>query len=201
MENYFKISEAAITYLSNKDKKLGAAIKRIGIIKRPTEPLLVRGVIDSIISQQISTKAALTVKERFYTLLSPFTIITILNTDPLLIQKCGLSHRKVSYILAFVNSVNNKEIDLESLHTLPNDEVIKVLTSIKGIGRWTAEMLLIFSLERQDIISDLDLGIIRGLKRLYGHKEISKELFTKYKNRYGMYASVASLYLWELSVF
>ena len=200
MTNYFKISDGAITYLSKKDKKLGAAIKRIGVIKRPTEPLLSRGVIDSIISQQISTRAALTVKERFYTLLHPFTIHTILNTDPLLIQKCGLSHRKVSYILAFVNSVNNKEIDLESLHALPNDEVIKVLTSIKGIGRWTAEMLLIFSLERQDIISDLDLGIIRGLKRLYGHQEISKALFTKYKNRYGRYASVASLYLWELSV-
>lgn len=198
MPKYFKISEDAINYLTKKDKRLGALISELGLIKREVNHNLFESIIDSIISQQISTKAALTVSNRFFSLVRPLTPENILSIDPLLIQKCGMSMRKVEYITSFARKVLTKELDLESLKDLSNDEVIKVLTKLKGIGVWTAEMLLIFSLERQDVISYLDLGIIRGMKRLYNLEEINKDTFNKYKKRYGKYASVASLYLWAL---
>ena len=83
---------------------------------------------------------------------------------------------------------------------MPDDEVIGLLSSLPGIGVWTAEMLLIFSLGRMDVLSYGDLAIRRGLCKLYGHKTLTKEQFARYKKRYSPYGSIASLYLWRLSV-
>ena len=88
---------------------------------------------------------------------------------------------------------------LKLLKTLSDEDVCKCLCKIKGIGIWTAEMLMIFSMQRPDILSYNDLAIIRGLKTLYRHKEITPAQFNKYKKRYSPYASVASLYLWEIA--
>jgi DNA-3-methyladenine glycosylase II len=82
---------------------------------------------------------------------------------------------------------------------MSDDEVCKRLCQIKGIGVWTAEMLMIFSMQRMDILSWGDIAIHRGLRMLYGRKKITPELFTKYKKRYSPYATVASLYLWHIS--
>ncbi|EQB90222.1 hypothetical protein M918_01105, partial [Clostridium sp. BL8] len=92
------------------------------------------------------------------------------------------------------------EVDFSTLHTLTDEEIVKKLSALKGVGVWTAEMLLIFSLCRPDVVSFGDLAIRRGMMNLYGLKELPKEKFERYKKRYSPYGTVASLYLWALSV-
>jgi DNA-3-methyladenine glycosylase II len=82
---------------------------------------------------------------------------------------------------------------------MSNEDLILVLDDLKGIGRWTAEMLLIFSLNRMDIFSKQDLGIKRGISMIYHHQKITDDLMKKYEKRYSPYGSLASLYLWEIS--
>ena len=82
---------------------------------------------------------------------------------------------------------------------MPDEEVIRVLSSLKGIGVWTAEMILLFCLQRPDIFSYDDLAIQRGLRMVYHHRQVSRELFEKYRRRYSPYGSVASLYLWAVA--
>ena len=82
---------------------------------------------------------------------------------------------------------------------MDDEEIISALTTLKGVGRWTAEMLLIFSLNRMNVLSFGDLAIKRGIMKLYGLTTLTKQEFNTYKERYSPYASVASLYLWEIS--
>jgi DNA-3-methyladenine glycosylase II len=107
--------------------------------------------------------------------------------------------RKASYIKEIVNQIVNGSLDLAQLQTMSDDDVCKRLSRIKGVGVWTAEMLMIFSMQRMDVLSWGDIAIIRGLRMLYHHKEVTPELFAKYKKRYSPYATVASLYLWHIS--
>lgn len=124
----------------------------------------------------------------------------VCGTDIRDIQKCGMSMRKAGYIKAAAQAVHSGALDLAALRQMPDDEVIKHLSALPGIGVWTAEMLLIFSLGRKDVLSFGDLAIRRGICRLYGHKELSRERFERYRKRYSPYGSIASLYLWEISV-
>lgn len=82
---------------------------------------------------------------------------------------------------------------------MPDEEVIRVLSSLKGIGAWTAEMILLFCMQRPDVLSYDDLAIQRGLRMLYHHRKIDRRLFEKYRRRYRPYGSVASLYLWAIA--
>ena len=91
-------------------------------------------------------------------------------------------------------------IDFAALHTLPDAQIISKLTSLSGVGIWTVEMLLIFSLCRPDVVSYGDLAIRRGMMNLYGLQELPKEQFKKYSKRFSPYGSIASLYLWAMSV-
>lgn len=196
---YYFITNEQLTYLKNKDQKLKKLIDKYGIIKREVETDLFKALVYNIISQQISTKAALTVKNRLIDLLKDVNVNAILNVDEETLKSVGLSYRKVGYLKEIAKRVNNKELDLENLKSLSDDEVIKELTKLPGIGVWTAEMLLLFTLGRENVMSYLDLGIIRGLKRLYNLEEISKEKFNKIKKSYTPYASIASLYIWKLA--
>jgi len=195
---YFIYGEKEINHLCSKDKKLAEAIDRIGIIQRRVNPDLFSALIESVIGQQISNKAASTVCNRLNSI-SGFNIQTLYNLPVNEIQSCGMSMRKAEYIKGIAYAVVNKVVDLEALKDKPNNEIISILTTLKGVGTWTVEMLLIFSLMRPDVISYNDLAIRRGMINLYGHKELSKERFLRYTKRYSPYNSVASLYLWELS--
>ncbi len=178
---YYFITNEQLTYLKNKDQKLKKLIDKYGIIKREVETDLFKALVYNIISQQISTKAALTVKNRLIDLLKDVNVNAILNVDEEALKSIGLSCRKVGYLKEIAKRVNNKELDLENLKSLSDDEVIKELTKLPGIGVWTAEMLLLFTLGRENVMSYLDLAIIRGLKRFYNLEEISKEKFNKIK--------------------
>ena len=110
-----------------------------------------------------------------------------------------MTFKKAGYIKDFVDKVNDEEFDINSINDLPNEEIIKKLTALKGIGVWTAEMIMIFCLQRPDVVSFGDLAIHRGMRMLYHHKDIDRKKFVKYAKRYSPYGTVASLYLWAIA--
>lgn len=115
------------------------------------------------------------------------------------IQKCGMSTRKAKYIKEAAEASVKEIINFENLYKLNDKNFIKEITKLKGVGIWTAEMLLIHSLERENILSYSDLGIRRGIEKLYAMEDISKKEFENFKEKYTPYGTVASIYLWEIS--
>jgi DNA-3-methyladenine glycosylase II len=196
----FKYGQIEIEHLKRRDKKLGAAIDRIGAIEREVTPDLFTALVKSVVAQQISTKAANTVWGRLCDQLTDITPDNIAAVGVYEIQKCGLSMRKAGYIKGLGDAAICGKLDLLKLRELPDVEIIKKLLSLRGLGVWTAEMILIFSLYRPDVVSWGDLAIRRGMMNLYGLENLTKEQFDLYRKRYSPYGSVASLYLWALSV-
>lgn len=197
--NYYKYDNVETEYLKNADPILGVEIDKIGMIYRKIEPDIFSALISSIISQQISTKAAATVKVKLNELIGAITQENIVKTEIESIQKCGMSLRKANYIKDIAISSINGIIDFNNLINLSDMEVMRELTKLKGVGEWTAEMLLIHSLQRPDILSYKDLAIRRGIMKLYGLNELTEKEFRLYRDRYSPYCTVASLYLWRIS--
>ena len=196
---YFDYGEKETEYLKKRDPVLGAAIDKIGHIHRKIIPDTFIALVNSIVGQQISTKAQTTVWARMLEQFSPITPETIAAVSEERLQTCGISLRKASYIKKIADAVIDGRLDLAHLQSLSDSEVCRCLSSIEGIGVWTAEMLMIFSMQRPDIMSFGDLAILRGLRMLYHHRKITPKLFAKYKRRYYPYATVASLYLWAIA--
>lgn len=196
----FEYGQKEIEYLKAKDKKLGAFIDKTGIIEREIIPDTFKALISSIVAQQISGKAADTIWKRLNDLLGDVIPENIVHTELSQIQACGMSNRKAEYIKGIADAAMSGQVDFNTLNTLPDEEIIKKLSSLRGVGVWTAEMLLIFSLCRPDVVSYNDLGIRRGMMNLYGLKELPKDKFERYRKRYSPYGSVASFYLWAISV-
>lgn len=195
----FEYGLTEICHLKQRDKELGAVIDRIGMIEREITPDPFALLVLTIISQQISNRAAQTVRERLQKRLVEITPDTISNTDFDDIQGCGMSIRKATCIKGIADAVLLGKIDMNRLAELPNDEVIQQLSSLHGVGVWTSEMILIFSLCRQDIVSWGDLGIRSGMMMLYGLDTLTRDDFDRYCSRYSPYGSIASFYLWALS--
>jgi DNA-3-methyladenine glycosylase II len=195
----FRYGSTETDHLRKRDKKLGQAIDEIGMIERPATPDLFIALIASVASQQVSAKAAETVwkrmEQRFVTI-TPETITAAAAEE---IQQCGMSMRKAGYIKGIGDAVADGSLDLAGLYSLSDDEVITRLTALNGVGVWTAEMLLIFSIERPDVVSWGDFAIRRGMMRLYGRETLNRAQFERYRKRYSPFGSVASLYLWEIS--
>ncbi len=196
---YFEYGTVETEYLAKKDKKLGEAIEQIGHINRLLDNDLFSSVVHHIVGQQISVAAQATVFKRMKELLTEVTAETIAKAETEQLQKCGMTYKKVEYIKSFCNMVLRKEIVLEELNDKSDEEVIKILSAIKGIGVWTAEMILTFSMSRPNVISYGDLAILRGMRMLYRHRDITPQLFNKYKKRYSPYATTAALYFWAIA--
>jgi len=196
----FKYGKAEIDHLSRRDKKLGRAIDHIGMIERQVMPDLFKALVHSVVAQQISRAAADTVWGRLCGRLSDVTPRNVAGAQVSEIQKCGLSVRKARYIKGIGEAALRGDLDLSELREMPDETVIERLSSLPGIGAWTAEMLLIFSLCRPDVVSWGDLAIRRGMMNLYGLKELTRKQFDRFRKRYSPCGSVASLYLWVLSV-
>lgn len=191
--------EKEITFLKNKDEKLATAIDRIGLIERALRPDLFEALINSIVGQQISTKAHVTVWNRMKETFGDITPTLIQSLPDDELQAVGLSYRKVSYMKQSAEHVLNGTVDLETLPTKSDAEVCEALCALPGIGVWTAEMLMTFSMGRMDILSYGDFAIRKGMRMLYRHRELTPKLFAKYKRRYSPYASVAALYFWAIA--
>ncbi len=196
---YYKITKEQLTYLKKRDKELKKLIEKYGVIEREVETDIFKALVYNIISQQISTKAANTIKARLIKYLDDITPKVVNDVSSEVLRSVGLSLRKATYIKEIANRVLNGDLVFDDLRHLEDDEVIKELIKLPGIGVWTAEMLLLFTLGRENVMSYLDLGIIRGLKRLYNKEQLSKEEFLEIKKSFTPYASIASLYIWKLA--
>ena len=196
---YFEYGKKETEYLKARDKKLGEAIDKIGHIYRETDDELFLSIVKQIVGQQISAPAFKTVWKRVEDKLGEVSAENLCAISDEDLQSCGLSYRKVNYIKDFAQKVHSGEFDVDSLQNMSDEEVVKILSSLKGIGVWTAEMLLLFCMQRPDIVSFGDLAIVRGMRMLYRHREIDRKKFERYRKRYSPYGSVASLYLWAIS--
>ncbi len=196
---YFSYGEKEINYLKSKDKKLGEAIEKIGMVKRPIDEDIFTAIIRAILGQQVSRQARETVFRRMNEGLGGVEPQRINEHTTQEIQAFGTTFKKADYIKDFAQKVSEGQLNLEQLHQLSDSEVIEKLCKLKGIGIWTAEMLLASALKRDDVFSYGDIAIHRGLRMLYRHKEITKERFEKYRRRYSPYGTVASVYLWAIA--
>lgn len=196
---YFEYGEKEINFLKSKDLALAGIIDEIGYIQREVIPDMFIALLNAIIGQQISTKAHVTIWARFQSLFVSVSPEQIHSLAAESIQACGISMKKAMYIKEIAGSVLDGRLDLTRLKTMDDTAVFARLNQIKGVGTWTAEMLMMFSMQRQDILSWGDLGIQRGLRMLHRHRKITPQLFAKYKRRYSPYSTIASFYLWELS--
>lgn len=196
---YFQYGDNEINYLKRKDKKLAWAIEQIGHIERKLDADLFASVVRHIVGQQISSKAQATVWARMEAQLAPLSPAVINAETAEKLQSLGMSMRKAEYIKDFAQKIVNGEFDLQAVEKMSDEEAIGALSSLKGIGKWTAEMILLFCLQRPDVLSFDDLAIQRGLRMLYHHRKVTRDLFARYQKRYSPYGSTAALYLWAIS--
>jgi len=153
-----------------------------------------RAISDLIIEQQISFKVAKTIKKKFKILIQDLTDNEILNLENSKIRSLGLSGRKVDYIKNVYTFFREQEINFE---TLQDDEIIKILCKIKGVGSWTAEMFLIFILFRKNIFSIKDIALINSIKKNYKIMNLDSQKLNELIRSWEPYNTAASLLLWK----
>jgi DNA-3-methyladenine glycosylase II len=195
--------EKARRVLMRRDPVLGSAIKRIGAcgMAGRQRPDHLSALVGSIVSQQLSTKAAATIFGRFVALFPDNHIpnaATIAEKDDATLRGVGLSSQKIGYLRDLSARIVDGRLQLEELETLPDEAVIERLTAVKGFGRWTAEMFLMFRLHRPDVLPAGDLGIMNAIQRLYKlRKRPDPRRILKMGEVWKPYRSVASWYLWQ----
>jgi DNA-3-methyladenine glycosylase II len=195
--------------LAASDPKMAALIERIGGIdlatrlrrrseERPDDAY--GALLRAIVGQQLSTKAARTIYLRVLDLFggktpSPKQLLAVSQED---LRGAGLSGRKVEYVRDLASHVLSGELELDRLDQLEDEEAITEMVAVRGLGRWTAEMFLLFHLERPDVISGGDLGIRKAIQIEYGLERMPTPTeVTEISERWKPYRSLASLYLWE----
>lgn len=196
---YFEYDNEALGYLKSKDKTLGEIIDKIGHINREVDTDLFSAVVHHIIGQQISTKAQATIWQRINESIGVLNADSIIDAGTEKLQSFGMTFRKAEYITDFAVKIKNGEFDLDGIWHKSDKDATEELVSLKGIGVWTAEMILLFCMQRQNVFSFDDLAIQRGLRMVYHHRKIDRKLFEKYRRRFSPYCSVASLYLWAVA--
>ncbi len=189
--------------LARRDKRLGAFIKRYGACSIRPHTRYFQTLVGSIISQQLSTKAADTIHKRFLALYKPVRTPRpehILATPDENLRACGMSFSKIAYIKDIAAKTGDGTLKFNRLSKMTDDEIIEMLTQVKGIGVWTVHMFLIFSLGRMDVLPVGDLGVRRGIQLAYGFDQLpTPEEMERVADENGWrpYCSVASWYLWR----
>ncbi len=188
--------------LIRRDPVLAALIKTIGpcglAAAQREDPF--HALVRTIVGQQLSVKAAATIFQRFEALFPgpgfPGPADIAGRTDAEL-RAVGFSRQKIGYLRDLCDKVSSGDVDLAQLETMADEEVIASLTRIKGIGRWSAEMILMFKLHRPDVLPVDDLGIVNAVQRVYGLRARPKpERLVKMGEAWRPYRSVACWYLW-----
>lgn len=203
------MSAKARKHLVAADPTLGAVIERVGKIdistrlrrRKEERPADAYGaLLRAIVGQQLSTKAARTIYLRVLDLFggatpSPEQLLTVREQD---LRAAGLSGRKTEYIRDLASHVLGGELELDRLDQLDDEEVIEEIVAVRGLGRWTAEMFLLFHLERPDVLSGGDLGIRKAIQIEYDLAEMpTPTRVLEIGEPWRPYRSLASLYLWE----
>ena len=194
---------AARRHLMKADPKLSLVIKRVGPCElhgaAPKDPFVT--LCKSIASQQLSLKAAATIFRRFEDLFppdrrpTPERVMTLADDE---IRACGFSRPKVSFIKDLASRVRDGRLDLKRLHKHSDEDVMEQLVAVKGIGRWTAEIFLMFRLGRPDILPADDIGLMNAVHRAYRlRKRPDAKKLRQMGEAWRPYRSVASWYLWQ----
>lgn len=199
MTAFFQYGAAETDYLRRRDKRLGAVIDRLWHIDRPVDSDLFSCVVRMIIGQQVSTKAHGTVWQRVQDALGAVDAASVLAAGPAALQALGMTGKRAAFITDFAARVQSGSFDLDALRGLNDADAAAALCTLPGVGPWTAEMVLLSGLHRPDVFSFGDLAILRGLRMVYRHREISRERFEVYRRRYSPCGSVASIYLWAVA--
>ena len=194
------ISAEARAHLRRSDPVMKGIVDRVGDLSFSVDPDLWRSLVASIVGQQLSVAAARTIRGRVAAL-SPDGFPDpelLLATSEETLRGCGLSRAKLAYLQDLAQRWQRGEIDPAALRELPDEEVIQRLSAVKGIGRWTAEMVLIFSMNRPDVLAVDDLGIRSAVQKGYGLRERpDKEELLRIGEVWRPFRSYASLYLWK----
>jgi DNA-3-methyladenine glycosylase II len=190
--------------LMRRDPRLSALMKRIGPCLLPDartrHPFA--ALVRAVIAQQLSGRAAATIHDRVVALVGGLEGVnpaSLLAADPAGLRSAGLSRQKISYLQDLSAHVSDGRLDLAALEDLSDEEVIAAITAIKGFGRWSAEMFLMFRLNRPDIFPVADLGIVKGVQKLFGMKSRPKpRTMERLAEPWRPYRSVAAWYLWRI---
>lgn len=185
-----------------KDKKLKEIIRQTGKLEAAHQKDLFTSLLSAIVSQQLSTKAAATIWGRFIKLFPDEqpTAIAILKMDVEQLRSVGLSYQKGGYLKNIAQFSIDKTLEYKKLYRKSDDDLIDYLSSIKGVGRWTAEMILMFNLNRPDILPVDDLGIQQAMIKLFEIPHKGKELkaeMIRLSLKWQPYRSLASRHLWK----
>jgi len=194
----YDLNDERVQYLIHTDETLGRLIRYIGTSELAIEKDGFRCLVKYIVGQQISDKARETIWQRICTTFGNVSPEILLSTSDSDLRHVGLSGRKVEYIKTLAEGIIEKRIDFEAFKTLSNKEIIAELTALKGIGQWTAEMYLIFSLGRENVLSKGDGTIRRTIQWMYDLKGLpSSKVLTEYFINWDEYATIVSSYLWK----
>ena len=194
----YDLENEKVKYLIETDEKLGKLIKFIKQANIIIEKDGFKCIVKYIIGQQISDKARETIWQRIRKEIVPLTPEKVLTVSISDFRNYGLSERKIIYIKSLAQAIVNKEIDFDTFPLLSNEEIIKKLTSVKGIGMWTAEMYLIFSLGRENVLSKSDGTIRRTIQWMYGLENLPTEIeLDNYFKNWKNYATIVSTFLWK----
>ena len=188
-------------YLSKQDPRLAVVIKQVGIIvPRKKSQNHFKELVESIISQQLSVKASDTIFKRFCALFpsgkfpKPEALLQMTDSK---IRACGLSNSKVSFVKDLATRVVDGRLHFRGIDKMTDEEVIAMLVVVKGIGRWTAEMFLMFALQRPDIFSHGDLGLRNDIVKLYKIKgHLSEKRALLISKKWSPHRTLACRYLW-----
>jgi DNA-3-methyladenine glycosylase II len=200
--NYSTQLEAAESHLAKNDPQLAAVIKKYGPCSLTTHSDHYAELVSSIVGQQLSTKAGNTIWRRVLDVFDGKmpTPEQLIKVDTERLRACGVSYAKVGYMKDLATHIIDGRLNMPHISKLPNDEIIRELTAVKGIGQWSAHMFMIFSLGRLDILPVGDLGVRKGAMMLYGLKDLPNGKTLEklaFDNSWSPYESVAAWYLWQ----
>lgn len=187
-------------HVRSRDPTLGRVMDSHGVVRFRAEGDLFESLVESILSQQLGGPAANSIIRRVRALYPEGALEAraMLKTPARRLRAAGVSPQKIGYLRDLSRRVSRGEIDLEALRTKEDEEVIRVLDEVKGVGRWTVQMLLIFTLGRTDVLPVDDLGIRKGIQRVYSLPSLpGSEEIERIAEGWHPFCSVASLYLWR----
>jgi len=189
----------AINHLKKSDPILRAIIERVGPCRMEFGEPVFHSLAEAIVYQQLNGKAAVTIFNRFAALAGePVTPEGILKLTPENMRTVGLSKQKSSYLFDMAERASRGELDFARLPDLTDEEVIKHLTQVKGVGVWTAHMFLMFTLKRPNVLPTGDFGVQMAIKKHYGKRKLPKPLqMEKIARPWEPYRSIACWYLWR----
>lgn len=189
-----------LEYLKRKDKCFSVSEEKYGIISQTNNLDIFSSFIFHFISQMLSNKVADILWNRFITIMEEVESNHILKVSDDIIRSIGISKAKIEFIKSFCDDIVNRELILDNLNELSDIELIKSLTKIKGVGEWTAEMIALFNLERENIFSFKDVALKGGILKFHPQfKSLSKKRFEKLRKLYSPYCSYASLYFYKVN--